>query len=173
MLSITISQLKIFQVNKIQQGYFDTFPLQVIWSSQSFLIRGKPCMLHSYQNQLLQPTLQTLCSFSQTEIMEGLIPLVCRAIKKNNTRRKYRCLSQGPAERIHVADSYVNSHLYITPPPEKITRFHEERVGHRRTKSVQEFSTGFSLEKSSETPKLSKAVVRARSHRMFSCLTGV
>ncbi|XXG89530.1 hypothetical protein AAC387_Pa12g1510 [Persea americana] len=106
--------------------------------------------------------------------MEGLIPLLIRAIKRNNTQQKYHCLSQGPAQRFHITDSYVNSHSYVTPSPEKMTKFHEEPIRHRQIKSVEEFSSRFfPPEKTGEGRHFSKEVGRAKSTRMFACIIGV
>ncbi|KAF8402433.1 hypothetical protein HHK36_013389 [Tetracentron sinense] len=110
--------------------------------------------------------------------MEGLIPIVYKAIKRNKTRRKYKCLSSGATQTYNIPDFYITGHTPMTltpppPPPEKVSRFHGEGNNHRRHKSVEEFSGGgfFSPEKA---PRLSKEAVGFRSHRMFSfsCING-
>ena len=107
-----------------------------------------------------------------TKQMEGLIPLVYKAIKRNNTRRKYKCLSQGPAQSFQVAE--FNSHAYLTPPPDKV---HEGWMDHRSCKSVDHRFSGRYLSpvRKKEEARLSKEVVGFRSHRnrsMFSCMSG-
>ncbi|KAL5990736.1 hypothetical protein ACLOJK_011640 [Asimina triloba] len=103
--------------------------------------------------------------------MEGLIPLVYKAVRSSHTRRKYRCLSHGPAQRLQTADNYVSSHSYVMPAPEKLSGFHEEHVSHRRAQSFDKHSTGRYSPEKNEGHKLSK-VVRARSSRMFACIVG-
>ncbi|KAJ8641646.1 hypothetical protein MRB53_018343 [Persea americana] len=58
--------------------------------------------------------------------------LVYKAIKENNTCRKYKCLSKGPGQSFHVAefDTHVNSHPYMTPP----IRRSEGHIDHRQCK---------------------------------------
>ncbi|XP_020224238.1 uncharacterized protein LOC109806277 [Cajanus cajan] len=104
--------------------------------------------------------------------MEGLLPLVFKAIKKNRTRRHYECLSSG----ISMAEisMYPQTH---DPTPHahnhKVPHHNEpHKVGHRRYKSVEDFGSGFQspqMKTAVDSPKL----VRFRSQRMFSCITGV
>ncbi|XP_059633208.1 uncharacterized protein LOC132275985 [Cornus florida] len=102
--------------------------------------------------------------------MEGLIPIIFRTIKRTKTRRSYECLSSGTAQSYNIADFYdtgTHGHMYVAPPPEKMASFHAEGNGgtHRRHKSL-----GDGL--SPEHMVKSKQMVRFRSHRMFSCVTG-
>ncbi|KAG6664904.1 hypothetical protein CIPAW_02G125200 [Carya illinoinensis] len=79
--------------------------------------------------------------------MEGLIPMVYKAIKRNRVRRKYRCLSSGDAQSYNIADFYINdqSHVYTLPSTQKIGGgLHIERNGHRRHSSVGDYGVGFS-----------------------------
>ncbi|GAV67156.1 hypothetical protein CFOL_v3_10665 [Cephalotus follicularis] len=117
--------------------------------------------------------------------MEGLIPMFCKAIKKNKTRRQYECLSAGAAQSYNMDDLYINGSdqseghaahdkykiAYMTPQTDKYSDHH-----HRRRKSVGDLSGGYPSEygwatgtNSSPTPK---KLVRFRSHKMFSCVTG-
>ncbi|KAL5782062.1 hypothetical protein ACOSP7_007091 [Xanthoceras sorbifolium] len=98
--------------------------------------------------------------------MEGLIPMVFKAIKKNRTRRQYECLSSDASRSYNIADFYVNgqNHVYMnTHSAEKV----EERYSHhQRHKSVGDLYVGGS------PPLVQKKLVRFRSQRMFSCITG-
>ncbi|XP_068666563.1 uncharacterized protein [Aristolochia californica] len=108
--------------------------------------------------------------------MDGLIPLVYRAIKRSNTRRKYRCLSYDPAQRLHSLDAHVNSHLYLTSPPlttEKFAGYEEGSYRHRRYRSFQDLPRDYSPERRRrEVPRLTKELGGFRSHRIFSCVSG-
>ncbi|CAI9762923.1 unnamed protein product [Fraxinus pennsylvanica] len=112
--------------------------------------------------------------------MEGLIPLVFKSIKKNRIRRQYKCLSSGATERTkyNIADFYTNDYTYYSKEyeygglsdPEKISDFPAEGGGrhhHRRNHSVH-----VDLSAASEDSVKSKQLVRFRSLRMFSCVTG-
>ncbi|XVE97186.1 hypothetical protein REPUB_Repub02eG0289700 [Reevesia pubescens] len=106
--------------------------------------------------------------------MEGLIPLVYRTLKKNKTRRQYECLSSGAAETYNITDFYVNgesqSHVYIKPSTAE--KNNTERNGHRRHMSMGDFPSVDDIKTpASPTPAVPK-LMRFRSHRMFSCVTG-
>ncbi|XP_031094262.1 uncharacterized protein LOC115998751 [Ipomoea triloba] len=122
--------------------------------------------------------------------MEGLIPLVFRTIKRTRTRRQYQCLSSGGAAdggAFNIQDFYPNG--YYGGGGNMISqndygyngdrRKGGENVGadgrrHRRHMSLQvEYSGGFSPERgAAAASKSSKQLVRFKSHRMFSCVTG-
>ncbi|GKV06175.1 hypothetical protein SLEP1_g18093 [Rubroshorea leprosula] len=110
--------------------------------------------------------------------MEGLIPMVYKAIKRNRTHRRYQCLSTGAAQSYNIADFYMDgqSHVHLTSSTEKAGSFQPESDSHhRRYKSMGDFSVGFPSMDHSRTdasPKASKQLVRFGSHRMFSCVTG-
>lgn len=118
--------------------------------------------------------------------MEGLLPMVYKSLKKNNTRRKYESLSSGTAalaQPYNISDFYVkddhHDHFrrrdYVTPDTDKVSGLrgaHHHHHHHRRYDSVH--VTGgaagdFALEAADAKPK---QLVRFRSHRMFSCVTG-
>ena len=116
--------------------------------------------------------------------MEGLIPVVYRAIKGSKTRRQYECLSSGAAQTYNIADFYITSqnHVNIESPSEKIAGVHGDNGNvHRRYKSVGDFSGQFysaedrvNAAASAASPPLPpKKIVRFRSNRMLSCVTGV
>lgn len=111
--------------------------------------------------------------------MEGLIPVVYRAIKRSKTRRQYECLSSSTAQSYNISDFYISSqnHAHIESTAEKIAGFHADGNVHRRHKSVGDYSSQFySVEdrvKGAASPPIPpKKLVRFRSHRMFSCVTG-
>ncbi|GFY81261.1 hypothetical protein Acr_01g0010700 [Actinidia rufa] len=101
--------------------------------------------------------------------MEGLLPMVYKTLKKNKTRRKYECLSSGAAQAYNISDFYAQG--YMNPEPQKNGTinggFHVESTNghhHRRHKS-------FSVPEDDVMVK-PKQLVRFRSHRLFSCVTG-
>ncbi|XP_019174276.1 PREDICTED: uncharacterized protein LOC109169843 [Ipomoea nil] len=123
--------------------------------------------------------------------MEGLIPLVYRTIKRTRTRRQYQCLSPATAAAdgaFNIQDFYPNG--YYGGGGNMIAendydyngdrrKGAAESVGadgrrHRRHMSLQvEYSGGFSPERgAAASNKSSKQLVRFKSHRMFSCVTG-
>ena len=117
--------------------------------------------------------------------MEGLIPLVYKTLKKNKIRRQYECLSSGAAQSYNIADFSVNgqshSHVYVKPNStggKNIGALNNiaERNGHRRHMSMGDFSMVYSSADSMKTgasPTAAKPkLMRFRSHRMFSCVTG-
>ncbi|CAA2957795.1 uncharacterized protein LOC111396708 [Olea europaea var. sylvestris] len=112
--------------------------------------------------------------------MEGLIPMVFKSIKKNRIRKQYKCLSSGATDKsqYNIADFYTNDYSYYSkqyeygglPEPEKISDFRADGGGghhHRRNHSIHvDYSAA------SEDSVKSKQLVRFRSLRMFSCVTG-
>ncbi|XP_047172405.1 uncharacterized protein LOC124840397 [Vigna umbellata] len=115
--------------------------------------------------------------------MEGLLPLVFKAIKRNKTRSQYECLSSGSAlnYNISMAEMYPQTQDQIlrnqTPTNKVFHRHHEDlhKYAHRRHNSVGHFGNGFQSTQMRtgvvSTP--SNKLVRFRSQRMFSCITGV
>ncbi|XP_050238542.1 uncharacterized protein LOC126688023 [Mercurialis annua] len=97
--------------------------------------------------------------------MEGLLPLVYKAIKKNKTRRNYECLSSGVA----LSDLYINDHedIYLTNSSSN----NMDRKVHRRSYSSVEFSKDYRSGTSGDSPP-TKKIVRFGSQRMFSCVRG-
>lgn len=119
--------------------------------------------------------------------MEGLIPMVCKAIKRSNGRRRYRCLSSGAVAQPHDRpdlnpDVIVGDgrHGYMTP------QYHvkERNGGHSRFKSYG--GSPASLEEYKGNNKDDEGVCRGQHHsskqklvrfrsqqqRTFSCMTG-
>ncbi|TKY60509.1 hypothetical protein E2542_SST17608 [Spatholobus suberectus] len=112
--------------------------------------------------------------------MEGLLPLVYKAIKKRKTRRQYQCLSSGAAlsYSMNVAEFYPQTQghdYYLQEPSTSILKEaddHTEKIGHLRYNSVRNFSNGFSSPQQrtrADGSPASKHIVRFRSHKMFSC----
>ncbi|RDY10846.1 hypothetical protein CR513_04568, partial [Mucuna pruriens] len=107
--------------------------------------------------------------------MEGLLPLVYKAIKKRKTRRQYQCLSSEAAlsYNMNVAEFYPQSqgHGYYQP---SVLDDRAEDIGYLRYNSVREFSNGLSSSPQQRTcaasSPASKQLVRFRSQKMFSCL---
>ncbi|KAL0709819.1 hypothetical protein Bca4012_016797 [Brassica carinata] len=96
--------------------------------------------------------------------MDGLIPMVYRAVKKNLTRRRYKRLSSTNTTReSYDVEMNVDGH-------------------HRRRWSVGDISSLSSLEtkrsgggdkeKGCSPPLEDHQLVRFKSHRLFSCITG-
>lgn len=101
--------------------------------------------------------------------MEGLLPLVLKAVKKNRRRRQYECLSSG-TYNISMSEIYPqNQQLH-----DQIQRPNSDKnIGHRRCKTV---GNGFQFPDQIRSGSVSvsppKKIDRSRSHRMFSCITG-
>lgn len=119
--------------------------------------------------------------------MEGLIPMVYNIIKKNRTRRQYESLSSSSSMSGNALESYddisnfyPNASCYncmstptrgedIITLKDQLCADQSNIIGdhhHRRHKSV---GAGGSLLESSIK---SKQLLRFRSHKMFSCITG-
>ncbi|CAN8318335.1 unnamed protein product [Cochlearia groenlandica] len=108
--------------------------------------------------------------------MDGLIPMAFRAVKKNLTRRRYECLSSSSMthhdSHHHHHDDFANSAGI------------EMNVNgqHRRRWSVGDISSlssretkrhgGVATEKGCSSPQESHQLVRFKSHRLFSCISG-
>ncbi|GMY33028.1 hypothetical protein FCV25MIE_28270 [Fagus crenata] len=111
--------------------------------------------------------------------MEGLIPMVYKAIKKTKIRRQYSYLSSETAQSYNIADFYTNnqSQVYMLPnSTERVGGFHTEGSSHRRHKSVGDYAVGFTSTGENKrmefAPPAPKQLVRFRSLRMLSCVTG-
>lgn len=107
--------------------------------------------------------------------MEGLIPMMFRAIQKNRTRRQYECLSSGASETYNIADFYANGQnppVYMnTYAAEEAEDKYTASCRHRRHNSVggDMYKNDHFVGSSSPVPR---KLVRFRSQRMFSCVTG-
>ncbi|CAL0305227.1 unnamed protein product [Lupinus luteus] len=104
--------------------------------------------------------------------MEGLLPIVYKAIKKNKTRRHYECLSSGDnvlSYNISMAQMYpqTQGHVFENQTP-KTTH----KVGHRRYQSVPDFTNGLAQMRNDDVSPSSKQLVKVKSQRIFSCITG-
>ena len=115
-------------------------------------------------------------------IMEGLLPLVYKAIKRSKTRSQYECLSSGSAlgYNISMAEMYPQTQdhtLRNQTAPHKVFHHHHEdhRISHRRHNSVGDFGNGFHSPqmRTGVVSTSSNKLVRFRSQRLFSCITGV
>ncbi|KAF5742797.1 hypothetical protein HS088_TW09G00857 [Tripterygium wilfordii] len=114
--------------------------------------------------------------------MEGLIPTIFKAVGKNRTRKQYECLSSGASHSFSIADFYINGETgaYMSTGASTdqniITAgFNTERINghHRRYNSVGDFSVGNSSSGiEGKEMAAQKQVVRSRSHRILSCVTG-
>ncbi|KAI3838691.1 hypothetical protein MKX03_013381, partial [Papaver bracteatum] len=127
------------------------------------------------QIRLLQETNKILII-----LMEGLIPLVYKAIKRNKTGRQYKSLSN-PDYNIadfYSADSITHQLPYLTAQPERSTvvvAADTNREGgslHRRYKSVDQFSGSRSVRDGGNGSNQVVEMRRYRSHRGFlSCIS--
>ncbi|KAF2298696.1 hypothetical protein GH714_025266 [Hevea brasiliensis] len=99
--------------------------------------------------------------------MEGLIPLVYKAIKKSRTRRQYECLSSNASLGYNPADFFINkAELNLNTASASTEKGNNAgRKLHRRFTSVEDLSVT-----AASPPR--KQLLRFRSHRMFSCVTG-
>ncbi|KAK9664938.1 hypothetical protein RND81_14G078600 [Saponaria officinalis] len=108
--------------------------------------------------------------------MEGLIPMVYKAIKRNNIRRQYTCLSTGMSQSYDKLwyDHVIDETRHVDNNDRG--GFKEGQKGHRRFGSMgdYEMKSGYNFnydgyEGNNSTPRQLK---RYTSHRMFSCITG-
>ncbi|KAG7017165.1 hypothetical protein SDJN02_22277, partial [Cucurbita argyrosperma subsp. argyrosperma] len=110
--------------------------------------------------------------------MEGLIPMFYRAMKKTRIRSQYSVLSPeaaaAPSPSFNIADFYVDppsTHVFPTSKSEDpgATRAHR-RYNSFGGSTPEEWrrTTSAAAAKSSHGPQL----VRFRSQRILSCLTG-
>ncbi|MED6194180.1 hypothetical protein PIB30_026179 [Stylosanthes scabra] len=103
--------------------------------------------------------------------MEGLVPLVLRAIKKNKNRRQYECLGDPSSVTYNIAMAEIYHHQnHLTKSDVDLHHHHH----HRRHKSVEDFGNGVVVSSSISSPPIPKQqqLLRLRSQRMFSCITG-
>ncbi|KAL2248799.1 UNVERIFIED_CONTAM: hypothetical protein Sindi_2353600 [Sesamum indicum] len=105
--------------------------------------------------------------------MEGLIPMVYKSVKKNMTRRHYECLSSGAAA--HTAYNIADHHRYFNTKLEHINNDSGLHGAHHRRYNSVHVVGRTALEEEAEKaapPARPKQLVRFRSHKMFSCVTG-
>ncbi|CAF1804214.1 hypothetical protein HID58_058324 [Brassica napus] len=99
--------------------------------------------------------------------MDGLIPMAFRAVKKNLTRRRYECLSSSTTTR----DSYN----FVSDTETSVEGHHRRRwsMGDFSSLSSRETkrSSGGARERSCSPPREGQ-LVRYKSHRLFSCISG-
>lgn len=99
--------------------------------------------------------------------MDGLIPMAFRAVKKNLTRRRYECLSSSSTTR----DSYN----FVSDTERNVEGHHRRRwsMGDFSSLSSRETkrSSGGAREKGCSPPREGQ-LVRYKSHRLFSCISG-
>ncbi|KAL7176683.1 hypothetical protein ACSBR2_030099 [Camellia fascicularis] len=133
--------------------------------------------------------------------MEGLIPMVYKALKKKTTRRQYKCLSSGAAQTYNnnISVDFYAEQGYKSYQLEMASSIgggggggggdvelmassngRQHHHHHRRHKSsIGDYSTGFSAapeDTDTDTVVLHNKqpkhkLVRFRSHRFFSCVT--
>ncbi|XP_028102813.1 uncharacterized protein LOC114302051 [Camellia sinensis] len=129
--------------------------------------------------------------------MEGLIPMVYKALKKKTTRRQYKCLSSGAAQTynnnisvdFYAQQGYKSYQLEMASSigggggdVELMASSNGRHHHHRRHKSsIGDYSTGFSAAPEdtdtdtvvlhNKQPQPKPKLVRFRSHRFFSCVT--
>jgi hypothetical protein len=112
--------------------------------------------------------------------MEGLLPLIFRAIRKTKSRRKYKCLSSGAA--LHYNDFYPqNDHDQgygnYHEEPAYISRVDDEdqyakKIDFRRYDSVTEFSNGLYSSPKHKTTTRSVVVDSKELVNFKECITG-
>ncbi|KAL9233141.1 hypothetical protein vseg_008173 [Gypsophila vaccaria] len=127
--------------------------------------------------------------------MEGLIPMLYKAIKKHNVRRKYRCLSTGHTQtqsyEFYVGDDqklYEDDHsTEVRGGYDRDRKKYKRRFGSTRDFKMNRNEDDHDYNKdyfnyeydeykgdigkySNSTPK--DLIKRSKSHRMFSCIIG-
>lgn len=112
--------------------------------------------------------------------MEGLLPLVYRAIKKRRTRREYQCLSSGAALRYNI-----NMSEFYLPQTQGYGGYHEQPLNSIQKNMVDDHAEiiGYRRRHNSATDprhrthlpgsSVSKKIVSYKSHKIISCITGV
>ncbi|XP_010413624.1 PREDICTED: uncharacterized protein LOC104699926 [Camelina sativa] len=126
--------------------------------------------------------------------MDGLIPMAFKAMKKNMTRRRYECLSSSTGTTKDSYDDYDHfpfaakpDHSVVSRPSSSFDHIEMNNVGvqqsrHRRGWSVGDFSSMSCREGRRSgadgggdigcSPSRRGQLVRNRSHRLFSCVSG-
>ncbi|KAL3642155.1 hypothetical protein CASFOL_012970 [Castilleja foliolosa] len=112
--------------------------------------------------------------------MDGLIPMVYKSLKRSKTRRHYQSLS--PSSAASITHTYNISDFYTKNETHLRREFDDQYVNkestlsgahHRRYNSAHVVDgRGFDLEKVDYAAAKPKQLVRFRSHRLFSCVTG-
>lgn len=97
--------------------------------------------------------------------MDGLIPMVYRAVKKNLTRRRYERLSSSSRTTRESYDMEMN-----------VDGQHRRRwcIGDNSSLSSRETKRRAvgAMEKGCSPPHEGHQLVRFKNHRLFSCITG-
>lgn len=118
--------------------------------------------------------------FSLQSLMEGLIPLIYKAmIKRKKSKHNYRCLSRSnsggdiymiaPPTEDHQPNGLEMAqftHMFMTPPPKKLSSFgdlgcnnHELQSRYTRHSSTRDFNhDGLLLEPVAERPHVGRQV---------------
>ncbi|EOA24954.1 hypothetical protein CARUB_v10018249mg [Capsella rubella] len=119
--------------------------------------------------------------------MDGLIPMAFKAMKKNRTRRRYECLSSSAGTTTYSYDHFPFAATSdVSPPSSSFDHIETNKVGvqqrHRRGWSVEDFSSISCREGRRSgadgsgdigcSPSRRGQLVRNRSHRLFSCVSG-
>ncbi|PKA64286.1 hypothetical protein AXF42_Ash009506 [Apostasia shenzhenica] len=119
--------------------------------------------------------------------MEGLIPLVYRALRRKKSRSHYLSLSSGAAAMLEASEHQFNglgfltpqperlrglperpsaaARGFLTPPPEKFGERWEAAHGLRRNASLYEFS-------GERSPRHERGGAVRRSRGMLACVRG-
>lgn len=99
--------------------------------------------------------------------MDGLIPMAFKAVKKNLTRRRYERLSSSATTR--------ESYEFVSDIEMNVDGHHRRRwsMGDFSSLSSRETkrSGGVAPDKSFSPPREGQ-LVRFKSHRLFSCISG-
>ncbi|CAH8392107.1 unnamed protein product [Eruca vesicaria subsp. sativa] len=100
--------------------------------------------------------------------------MALRAMKKNLTRRRYECLSSSSSSSTSRRDSYN----FVSDTKPNVEGHHRRRwsMGDRDFSSLSSRETkgsgdGGAMEKSCSPPREGQ-LVRYKSHRLFSCISG-
>ncbi|VVB06304.1 unnamed protein product [Arabis nemorensis] len=126
--------------------------------------------------------------------MDGLIPMAFKAMRRNRTRRSYECLSSSAGTNKESSDDYdffpfagkFDHSVVSRVPPSSFDHIETNNGGaqqrHRRGWSVGDFSSMSCREGRSSggghggdigfSPSRRGQLVRNRSHRLFSCVSG-
>ncbi|KFK35199.1 hypothetical protein AALP_AA5G253300 [Arabis alpina] len=124
--------------------------------------------------------------------MDGLIPMAFKAMRRNRTRRRYECLSSSADTTKESYDTYgffpfagKPDRSVVSRPSSSFDHIEMNKYGgaqHRRGWSVGDFSSMSCREGTRSggghggdigfSPSRRGQLVRNRSHRLFSCVSG-
>ena len=81
--------------------------------------------------------------------MEGLLPMVYKAIKRNRTRQKYECLSSGAAQ----SHTSISEEYYVEPGPTYMMNMNMNLNSNTNTNMLMRSTSSYSTQSMPQTQK--------------------